>query len=128
MIAAIFAGIAPAELAGLRWKHVDVEGGLISVAGASARALLLVDPLRSELEARMKEGHTDLRADTPLFADGAGNALDEPILDGQLACVAHDAGLRAEDVTTRSLHFTYAAYLARQGIRMVDLAATVGRI
>ena len=112
----------------MRWSHVDFEHGLIHVPGPSARDLLLVDPARTELRARL-EKQADRSLDSLLFADGAGNALDESMVDGQLACVAHDAGLRhPEEVTARSLHFTYAAYLARQGIRMVDLVATIGRM
>jgi uncharacterized protein involved in exopolysaccharide biosynthesis len=128
VIAAIFNGVAPGELAQLRWSHVDLQQGLLHVPGSSARVLPLVDPMRSELNVKA-DSQPASTPQAPLFADGAGNPLDEPMIDGQLACVAHDAGLRdAEEVTTRCLHFTYAAYLARQGIRMVDLAATIGRI
>jgi hypothetical protein len=43
--------------------------------------------------------------------------------------IAHDAGLRhPEEITGQSLHFTYAAFLVRQGMRMSDLVATVGRL
>ena len=31
-------------------------------------------------------------------------------------------------MTGAALHFTYAAYLARQGMRMTDIVATVGRL
>ena len=127
LIAAMFGGIAPSELAALRWMNVDVHGNVIKVPGMSARTLVLTDPLRSELRSRAEQG--DVRAEAPLFADGVGNALDEALLNGQLACVAHDAGLRhPEEVTARALHFTYAAFLARQGIRMVDLIGTIGRV
>ena len=129
IIAALFAGIAPAELSQLRWKHVDPESRLIRVPGSSARAILLVEPMRQELLARIDENSAAPASDLPLFADGAGNPVDEPMVDAQLACIAHDAGVRhPEEVTARSLHFTYAAFLARQGMRMMDLTATVGRI
>jgi hypothetical protein len=124
LLAALFGGIAPEELHQLRWKHVDLEHSWIDVPGGCPRRLRLTEPLRNELAARPEKS-----PDAPVFADGLGNPLSESSLDSELACIAHDAGLRRpEQVTSRVAHFTYAAYLARQGIRMSELAAVLGRL
>ncbi|RPI44301.1 MAG: hypothetical protein EHM59_13200 [Betaproteobacteria bacterium] len=126
ILAALFTGIAPDELVQLRWKHVALDQGSIDIPGTSARRLKMLEPLRRELAGRVQGGAADPEA--PVLADGSGNALDEAGIDSQLACIAHDAGLRhPEEVTGRALHFTYAAFLARQGVRMSDLTALVGR-
>lgn len=128
MLAAIFAGIAPAELTQLRWRHVDLDRGIVEILGTNARPLGLIEPLRQELAALATNRTDTASAETPLLADGAGNAMDEVAMDEQLVRIAHDAGLRhPEEATGQALHFTYAAFLARQGIRMVDLAAVAGR-
>jgi integrase len=126
VIAAAFAGIAPEELVQLRWKDVDLGSEAVRVPGGAARMLPLIEPLRGELAARSQA--VSVAADAWVVADAAGSPFDEQALDTQLLCVAHDAGIRyPEKVTARTLHFTYAAFLVRQGMRMVDLSAVVGR-
>src|SRR5690606_6171229 len=127
ILAALFSGIGPEELAQLRWRHVALGEGRVDVPGASARRLSLPEPLQAALTARAEQSAPD--PETPVIADGEGNPLDEAAIDEQLAFAAHDAAIRhPEEVTGRALHFTYAAFLARQGIRMSDLAAKVGRL
>jgi polysaccharide biosynthesis transport protein len=124
LLAALFAGIAPEELAQLRWQHFDLKHGSVDIPGASARRLRLPGPLHDQLSSR-----TAGAPDAPLLADGLGEPLAPAALDGELACIAHDAGLRhPEEVTASAVHFTYAAFLARQGIRMSELTALVGRL
>jgi uncharacterized protein involved in exopolysaccharide biosynthesis len=128
ILAALFAGTTPDELAALRWNDVDFERGVMEIPGPSARRLRLIDPLRDVLASR-SGSRSEGAGEGFLLADGLGNALDESAIDSELACIAHDAGLRhPERVTARALHFTYAAFLARQGIRMSDLATVVGRL
>jgi uncharacterized protein involved in exopolysaccharide biosynthesis len=125
VLAAFFAGVAPNELSELRWANFDLATGIAYVPGPSARPIPIVEPLRTEL---LGMGPIP-DANAPLLADGLGAALTAAEIDGHLAYLAHDAGLRhPEEVTGRALHFTYAAFLARQGMRMTDLAATVGRL
>lgn len=124
VLAMLLSGIAADELVQLRWKDVDFERDMIDLPGPSARRLRLTDVLRQVLA----QGSSD-DSERFVLADGLGNPFDEPAIDADLACMAHDAGLRhPEAVTARTLHFTYAAFLARQGIRMSDLAALVGRL
>lgn len=124
----IFCGVAPDEIGTIRGRDVERENGCVRVGGASARQLGLIDPLRAELIA-LGDAWAASNADRPLIADGTGQPLELAQLDTQLACLAHDAGLRQpEAVTTRVLHFTYAAYLARQGVRMSEIHALAGRL
>ncbi|MCC6531374.1 MAG: hypothetical protein IT531_02400 [Burkholderiales bacterium] len=126
IIVALLAGIAPDELSRLQWKHVHLDDRFIDVPGGSARRLPLLDPIQQALVDRLPGAEAD--PDAPVLTDATGNPLEEADIDGQLACMAHDSGLRhPEEVTGRSLHFTYAAFLARQGMKMSDLAAMVGR-
>lgn len=126
LMAALFAGMAPGELAVLRWKDVDLDAGCINVAGASARQVPLVPPMREELLSRRESGAAP---ESLVIADGSGSAWSSADMDNHLMMLAHDAGLRhAEEVTAGAVHFTYAAFLVRQGMRMTDLAATVGRL
>ena len=128
ILAGLFCGVAPHELTQLRWKDIDFERGLIEIPGVSARTLPLLRPLRELLSTNALPG-SEKSADAPLLADGTGGAMDEAAMDAQLALIAHDAGLRhPEEITGQALHFTYAAFLARQGMRMSDLIATVGRL
>lgn len=126
IIALPFAGVSAPEIEGLYWRNVDLSGGVIDVPGPSARRLPMVEPLLGLLSSLDCSLDDD---DRPLVSDGAGAGLSEADLDVQLVCLAHDAGLRQpESVTSRMLHYTYAAFLARQGIRMTELSSIVGRL
>lgn len=128
LLAALLSGITAEELTKLRWQDVDLEKGAIDIHGGSARRLQLVDPLRRLLSERATDG-VECDGAAFMLADGVGNALDEEAMDAQIVGMAYDAGLRhPEAVTARALHFTYAAFLIRQGIRMSDLATLVGRL
>lgn len=127
MVALLFTGIAPSELGTIRRPDLDLEHGIIDVPGSSARRVSLPETLHSELAALLPASPND--SAQLIVADGAGQPLSEVEIDTQLACCAHDAGLRhAETVTAGALHFTYAAFLVRQGIRMSDLHSIVGRL
>jgi len=123
----ILNGVGADELVELKWQDVDLDHGCVSVPGGSARTIEIIGPVRDLLV----DQHVGREGDRtrPLLCDATGRALSVRDVDDRLACLAHDAGLRhPEDVTARALHFTYAAFLARQGIRMSDLAVRVGTL
>lgn len=128
VLALIFSGVSTTELNAIRRKDIDLVNGVVDVGGASARRLTAIDPLRSELAA-LENAATPEENERLLLADATGRGLSEAEIDIQLACLAHDAGLRQpETVTAQALHFTYAAFLARQGMRMSELHTIVGRL
>ena len=127
VVGGLVSGIAPEELIELRWRDADLAGARISVSGRSARTLGLAAPIRDAF--RDLAAASGAPGDDLILADKLGKALALGDIDTQLAFLAHDAGLRhREDVTGAALHFTYAAYLARQGIKMSVLATIVGRL
>jgi len=125
-LTALFNGIAPDELTQLRWAHVSLDDGHVDVPGSCARRLPILDPLKRELDARVAES---LNPESFILADVAGSPIDRTALDSQFAYAAHDTGLRnPEEISTEALYFTYAAFLARQGIKMTELDGLIGRI
>lgn len=127
IIALLFTGVSPSEITNARHQDMDLVHGFIDVSGPSARRVTLPEPLRIELACLVAEFARDPAG--PAVADGTGRSVTEAAIDTQLACCAHDAGIRhADTVTAGALHFTYAAYLVRQGIRMSDLHTIVGRL
>jgi len=124
IMALLFNGLSPSELVMLRWRDVHLSEGVIDVPGSSARRLEMLEPLPALLSSSHARSN---EPDHPLVADGVGAALSEADIDTRIVCFAHDAGSRQPDsVTSRMLHYTYAAYLARQGIRMTELTSIVG--
>jgi hypothetical protein len=92
------------------------------VTGASERTLEVVEPAAGLLT-RTKT------PDAPLLAALDGAALSVATLASELLYAAHDAGIdRPGEVTPDALWHTGAAFLARQGIRLADLAKVVGRL
>lgn len=115
---ALLSGVAPSELAPLRWQDVDAAAGSLRLA---ARALPLSPRFRDELQGlRARQGAADDGAVFPGLQDP--NALDAALL-----YAAHDAGIvQAEDVDATALRHAYVAHLVRDGARFADLAALVG--
>lgn len=63
----------------------------------------------------------------PLLSAGNGGQIALDNLTSELLYAAHDAGVdRPDEVTPDLLRHTYAAFLARQGLRLADLARVIG--
>lgn len=123
---ALLSGLGTEELLALRWDQVDLDHGVIRVAGESARTMPLSQPLQGLLAA-LKAGR-DLRG-VPVLHSSRGTALDTAELDSLVLCAAHDAGIEpASQITPAVLRHTYIAFLVRQGIRFADLGQVVGRL
>ncbi len=112
-LALLLMGLTRNEVVGLRHRDVDRDAGAIHLSGAGERVVALPAPAMAWLPA------VSDTADAPLLS-----ASD---LDSALLYAAHDAGIdEADEVTPEALRHTYIAFLARQGVRFVELARVVG--
>ena len=124
VVAGLLGGLSLAELAAMRFEHIDFDACYLRVPGVSGRAGTLREPLRRLLNER----RTGSNADAPL-SDARGNPLSAADLDGLIACAARDAGLASPgEVTADTLRHTYVAYLVRQGARLSEIAEFVGSL
>lgn len=122
---ALLMGLSADELVALRCQDIDLEQSVIRVAGDSARAFPLDEPLRSLVAARCAEP----RSAEPLLHDAQGRPLRADDLAHMVLYAAYDAALeRPQEITPEVLRFTYLAFLLRQGIRMGDIVRIAGRI
>jgi succinoglycan biosynthesis transport protein ExoP len=122
-VALLLGGLSPDELLALRWDDVDLAGRELRVGGGQRRTVAMLPPAFELLE-RLPA--------TPGTRVLAMHAATQPTLDdvtSDLLCAAHDAAIeRPTEVTPGALRHTYIAFLARQGIRLADLAKVVGRL
>jgi integrase len=110
-------GLSTEEIASLRSDQVDLAKRQIRLDGGSPRTLAMLDATLAMLAGQSAAAGTRLLGHTPeeLAAD--------------LLCAAYDAGIeRPTEVTLEAIRHTYIAFLARQGIRLADLAKIVGRL
>jgi polysaccharide biosynthesis transport protein len=117
-------GVAPQELAALRWADVDLERHVIRVPGEWSRELQVNGAFERELvigsAAPSENPLFPARGERPATLSDVGEAL---------LYAAHDAGIeRPSEITPAALRHTYLAFLVRQGIRFADLAPLVGAI
>ena len=95
----------------------------IRADGDSPRSIDIVEPLLGLLQ--RLPGSQGARV---LGADGEPTLTIEA-LTSQLLYAAHDGGVdRAAEVTPDALWHTGVAFLARQGIRLAELAKVAGRL
>jgi len=119
----LLSGLSLDEALALRRSDVDLDLGLIHVAGESKRDVGIAEHLRPLLASRATAGSPELllsHQDRP-FTTGTVSA--------QILSAAHDAGIDGvTDVTSDCLRHTYVAFLVRQGIRFADLTQIVGHL
>ena len=128
----LLGGLATDELAALRWEDVDLDAGELRVGGASHRVLPLcgpaVDALRA-LPGASNAGNAAGDGRAPVLSAHGDRPLSAEELASELLCAAHDAGLaQPGEVDAVALRHGYLAFLARQGIRMSELARIAGRL
>ena len=119
-------GLSAQELVALRWDDVDLDAGVIHLAGESAPTIPLPQPLRSVIVGRLRQQPDGVG--TVLHDRHGGRVTIEEV--GRLVFyAADDAGLdRSHEVTPDVLRYTYICFLLRQGIRPADLGRIVGHI
>ncbi len=141
--AALFAhlllrGVSAAEAVALQPNDVNIDARSVHLAGVSARDLPLDDVLEGLVLthlAALGEGACLLQSAGQVSGAIAGSGvgpsasarLDQLITE--LLYAAHDAGIdQPTEITPDALRHTYAAFLARQGIRLADLARAMGAL
>lgn len=117
-IGLLLTGLDIAEIVSLTPRQIDLDAGIITLAGNAPRAVPISRFLQSLFE--QSEGQ-------PLWdANDPGSRVD---LSAALICAAVDSGLPdAEGITAEVIRHSYIAYLVRQGLRLSDLQQVVGHL
>lgn len=114
-------GLSSDEATSLRRADVDTEALRLRVGGAWARELPLPPWIADALPA--------VAGDAPLLGGADGRPMGSVDLQTMLACAAIDAGLPdAATITPQRLRLTAMAWWVREGLRLADLPARVGRL
>ncbi len=124
-------GISPREAIGLRGHNVDTEAKVVRVGAANSEEGMREIPLDSGFHPLILAGFklTPAVDGQNLLSNGNGGPLGLPNLAAELLYAAHDAGVdQPSEVTPDALRHTAAAFLARQGIRLTDLAKVMGEL
>lgn len=119
----LLCGLTGDEIAALGRDDFDATLRRIRVGGGSPRIVELPEVVASALQG--------LPADpgSPLFANETGSPPASDDFALEIFYAAHDAGIaRPGEVTPDALRHGYIAFLARQGMRLSDLAGIVGRL
>lgn len=146
----LFTGMRLGEVLALRWKHVDLDRGVIDVrealehtkahgvrfkppkSKAGRRDITLPDLLvelmrerrRAQLELRLKLGAGKLHDDALLFGDSDGNPPSPNALSAAWSDFAERIGM--PDVTFHALRHTHASQLIDAGVDIVTISKRLG--
>ena len=118
LIGLLLSGLDIDEAASLTPDQIDLDAGIINVAGKSRRTI----PLSNSLTSLFKESHN-----RPVWdSDDSQTRVD---LSAALVCAAVDSGLPdPQEITADAVRHSYIAYLVRQGLRLSDLEQIVGHL
>jgi integrase len=138
-----YLGVRPSEAAGLRWRHIDLERGIVNVAeslsrGADgksagwarqrkgtktnkARTLTLHPNLAAVLAQRR---HDDAQPDDLVFLTPRGNAIDDHAFSQRIW--KRICGLVGLERVPYSARHSLGSHLLEQGASIPQVAATLG--
>lgn len=122
-------GLTLHEATTLSGSDVNTAARTVRIGGTQASAPPRELPLDGSLNDLIFSTFKLTTAGTgqPLLSAGNGGQISLDNLTSELLYAAHDAGVdRPDEVTPDVLRHTYAAFLARQGLRLADLARVVG--
>ena len=122
-------GLSPQEATTLSGSDVNTATQTLRIGGAQPSAPARELPLDGGLNDLIFSTFKLTTAGTgqPLLSAGNGGQISLDNLTSELLYAAHDANVdRPGEVTPDALRHTYAAFLARQGMRLVDLARVIG--
>ena len=124
-------GISAPEAIALRGHNVDVDAKVLRVGAANAEDGTRNIPLDAGFHQLIVAGFklTPAVDGQTLLSNGNGGPLGLPNLAAELLYAAHDAGIdQPSEVTPEALRHTAAAFLARQGMRLTDMAKVMGEL
>lgn len=124
-------GISASEAIALRGHNVDIDAKVLRVGAANAEDGTRHIPLDAGFHQLIVAGFklTPAVDGQTLLSNGNGGPLGLPNLAAELLYAAHDAGIdQPSEVTPEALRHTAAAFLARQGMRLTDMAKVMGEL
>ena len=128
-------GVSPQEALALRGSDVNTDAQTLQVAsgpqGDATPAAVREIPLDSALHEVIVNSFkvTPAGDAQPLLGDANAKPVALNDLTAELLYAAHDAGVdQPAEVTPDALRHTSAAFLARQGVRMAELARALGQM
>ena len=122
-------GLRPAEALALQGRDVNTTDWTLNVAGEHARAVQVDEALLAWLAQHPVEPGQALVSEAARAPDGAFKSPALAELTTGLLYAAHDASLdQPAEVTPEAVWHTAVAHLARQGLRLSDLAQWLGHL
>lgn len=128
-------GLRPAEALALRGSDVDTDRWTLNVTGDHARAVPVDEALLAWLAqhpvapAQALVGDLGVSSQADVHLEAAFKAPTLAELTTGLLYAAHDASLdQPAEVTPEAVWHTAVAHLARQGLRLSDLAKWLGHL
>ena len=126
IVMGLLSGMSAEEIVALDWDQLDLDAGTIRISGESPRALPINAPLRQLIIGRRA---LQPHAAGAVLCSPSGGPLPLDDIRSLVMYAAYDAGIEAADeVTLRTLRYTYLVYLLRQGIRFADIGRIAGRL
>ena len=127
----VLRGVSPLEAIALRGSDVNTDAGTLRIPGAlgneGMREMPLDEGLQQLIVASFKVTSDGNARGLLAGANASQASLSD--LTTELIYAAHDAGVdQPAQVTPDALRHTCAAFLARQGVRLADLARAVGQL
>ncbi|MGH8548992.1 MAG: hypothetical protein ACRERU_10405, partial [Methylococcales bacterium] len=117
LIAVLLTGITVDEAALLSPRHFDLERDRIEIPGEHPRFIAMPTALKALLEQSPK---------LPAWRIAPQTSAED--LRALLACLATDADLPNDRLSSESLRHSYLMYLVRQGIKLSELTEIAGYI
>jgi integrase len=149
---ALWCGLRPGELTGLRWEDIDFDAGVIRVrrslkrgadglapgdlkTDSSKRTLAMPDPVRAALTARRKQQKEDRLRLGPnyrgehdlVFRDDAGRPMARQRVHKRFKEVLEAAGL-GSDWQPRETSHTFVSIASDSGVSIEDIADAAGHV
>jgi hypothetical protein len=122
-------GLRPAEALALQGRDVDTTDWTLNVAGEHARAVPVDEALLAWLAQHPVAPGQALVSEPAKLPEGAFKSPTLAELTTGLLYAAHDASLdQPAEVTPEAVWHTAVAHLARQGLRLSDLAQWLGHL